>query len=484
MWNQVRTLRFKLTMLFLTVFGVSITVLSVVVLTFWESNVIATVDGRLEDRLEVALGQIERDANEGRESPFAEAVEAPFKSLRGSRYYIQLRSATGESRNRSQNLRNVRLPMPADLSNLRKSKRPKFETIEGTDIAALLGSDGQMRLLTRYCEVSGVLPFYIQIGLNLGAFDTSRSNLQRIFLIVIPFGMLAAGLASWFIARRSLAPIRKIAREAQELTAARLDRRMQLPQARDEVGELVITINQMLDRLEAAFIAQERFVADAAHELKTPVAVLLGELQVFRQKPRSPEEYDRYMTGLLDEMRRLAQMIDSLLTLARADAGLPLASTEAVSINETATDVVQRWQRIAEEKGIRLVLSLAMPSGDEPDPLVKGDADLLESLLGNLVQNGVRYSPAGESVEVKVSIEGQIVRVSVRDRGAGIPQQHMDRVFERFYRIPRVEEGVNGTGLGLAIAKGVTRLHGGNISVSSREGGGCEFVVELPLAPE
>lgn len=480
MWNQLRTLRFKLTVLFLAIFGVSIAVLSVIVLTFWESNVLAAVDGRLEDRLEAALSQIERDANEGRESPFAEAVQPPFKSLRGSRYYIQVRSASGESQNRSQNLRNFRLPLPANLSTMRNSRKSIIETIEGSDIAALLGSDGQMRLLTRYCEVSGVLPFYIQIGLNLGAFDTSRANLQRVFLIVIPFGFLAVGLASWFIARRSLAPIRRIAREAQELTAARLDRRMPSPEARDEVGELVITINQMLDRLEAAFVAQERFVADAAHELKTPVAVLLGSAQVLRQKPRTPAEYERYVEGLLDEMRRLAQMIDSLLTLARADAGMPLVSAEAVSINEVATDVVQRWRRLAEEHNVRIVLSLAMPRGDEPEPLVKGDSELLDSLVGNLVQNGVRYSPNGESVEVEVRMSDDRVRVCVRDRGPGIPEEHLDRVFERFYRIPRMESGANGTGLGLAIVKGVTRLHGGTITVANREGGGCEFVVALP----
>ena len=484
MWNQVRTLRFKLTVLFLAVFGISITSLSVIVLTFWESNVLSAVDGRLEDRLEFALGQIERDANEGRESPFAEAVQPPFKSLRGSRYYIQLRSASGESWNRSQNLRNVRLPLPADTSAVRNLEKPIIETIEGPEIAALLGSDGQMRLLTRYCEVPGVLPFFIQIGLNLGAFDTSRANLQRVFLIVIPFGLLAVGLVSWFMARRSLAPIRRIAREAQELTAARLDRRVPSPGTKDEVGELVVTVNQMLDRLEAAFNAQERFVADAAHELKTPVAVLLSGAQVLRQKPRTPAEYERYVGGLLDEMRRLAQMIDSLLTLARADAGMPLASAEPISINEVATDVVQRWQQYAASQDIRLVLSLAMPRGDEPEPLVKGDAELLDSLVGNLVQNGVRYSPKGESVEVEVKLAERRVRVFVRDRGPGIPEEHLDKVFERFYRVPRVEQGMNGTGLGLAIVKGVTRLHQGDIRVANRDGGGCEFVVELPLAKD
>ncbi|RIK67054.1 MAG: hypothetical protein DCC65_07485 [Planctomycetota bacterium] len=482
LWQHVRTLRFKLTFLHVLIFGVILSILSVVVLTVWEANVLASVDERLQDRADSALDSIERAANEGRDQPLTEGVQPQLRALRQSRYYFQLRSATGESIIRSPNLRNVRLPLPSDLNSVKTKKKQVIETISGSDIARLLGADGQMRVLTRYCEVPGVLPFVLQVGLNMGTFNTSRSSLRQIFLMVVPVGLLLAGVASWLLARRSLSPIRRIAREAQALTAAQLDRRMPPPDAMDEVGEMVVTVNQMLDRLEDAFRAQERFVADAAHELKTPVAVVIGGAQVIAQKERTPTEYNRFLVGLLDEMRRLNQMVDSLLTLARADAGMPLIGAEEVSINEIVADVVQRWQPLAQQKSVRLVASLAMPTGEEPEPLVLGDPELLDSMVGNLVQNGVRYSPEGEAVDVEVRLVARSARITVRDRGPGIPPEHLDRVFERFYRVPRVESGGgSGTGLGLAIAKGVTRLHKGSIHVANRDSGGCEFVVELPL---
>lgn len=482
MWQYFRTLRFKLTILHVLVFGVILTILSVVALAIWEASVLAFVDERLQDRADSALESIERAANEGRDEAITEGVIPQLRGLRQSRYFFQLRSATGESLGRSANLRNVRLPVPADLPNLKKTMKSGFETISGGDIARVLGDDGQMRVLTRYCEVPGLLPFVLQVGLNMGTFNTSRASLRQIFLMVMPIGLLLAGVASWLLARRSLAPIRRIAREAQALTAAQLDRRMPPPDAFDEVGEMVVTVNQMLDRLEDAFRAQERFVADAAHELKTPVAVVIGSAQVIGQKDRTAAEYQRFLETLLEEMRRLNQMVDSLLTLARADAGMPLVGAQPVSLNEAAADVVQRWQPLAAQRQVRLVASLAMPQGEEPEPLVQGDSELIDTMIGNLVQNGLRYSPEGGVVEVIVSLMNRAVRLSVRDRGPGIPPDQLDRVFERFYRVPRVEDGTTGTGLGLAIAKGVARLHKGAIRALNREGGGCEFVVELPLA--
>lgn len=482
MLKHLRTLRFKLTVLYMLIFGVILTVLSGVVLTFWEANVMAAVDERLSDRADNALESIERLANEGRDSAIAEAVLPRLGGLRRSRYFFQLRGATGESLVRSPNLRNVRLPLPADLTKLRTARRPYIETVSGGDIVPILGADGQMRLLTRYCEVPGVLPFFMQVGLNMGPFNTSRTTLKRQFQVIVPVALLLAGVASWFIARRSLAPIRKIARQAQELTAEQLDRRMPPPATMDEVGEMVTMVNQMLDRLEDAFRAQERFIADAAHELKTPIAVVTGGVEVLAQKPRGPAEYEQFLAGAVDEMRRLGQLVDSLLTLARADAGMPLQGVQPVSINEVVTDVVQRWQPLAARRKVRLVCSLAMPQGDEPEPLVVGDAELLDAMAGNLVQNCVRYSPRNGVVEVEVRIDRSVVRLTVRDRGPGIPEKDLVRVFDRFYRVHRVEKVTAGTGLGLAIARGVAKLHQGSTSAANRPGGGCEFIVELPLA--
>ena len=300
-------------------------------------------------------------------------------------------------------------------------------------------------------------------------------------LVLIPVGLILAAIASEQLVRRGLGPVGRVAREAQRLTAARLDLRLPVPSGRDEVVEMIRTLNDMLDRLQAAFAAQERFIANAAHELKTPVTHLLGRAQVLARQTRSPEEYDRFVSGVQEEMRHLATIVESLLLLARADAGLPLESRTRVSINEVVTDAVERCHPHAEQREIRLEPALCAPTEELDEPEVEGDSELLVSMVSNLVRNAIRFSPPGESVVVAVDRVESEVRIAVRDRGPGIPADQLPRLFERFYQVPGVERPA-GSGLGLSIAQGVAKLHKGRIGVANRLGGGCAFEVILGLA--
>jgi two-component system OmpR family sensor kinase len=272
-----------------------------------------------------------------------------------------------------------------------------------------------------------------------------------------------------------------VAREARRLSAARLDRRLPIPSGRDEVVEMIRTLNDMLDRLQSAFDAQERFIANAAHELKTPVTHLLGQAQVLARQTRRPEEYDRFVSAVQEDMRHLATIVESLLLLARADAGLPLKSRTRVSINEVVTDVVERCHPYAAQREVQLEPALCPPTDEADEPEVEGDAELLVSMVGNLVRNAIRFSPPGERVEVVVERVDEQVRIAVRDRGPGIPDDQLPRLFERFYQA-RNAERPGGSGLGLSIARSVAKLHKGGIGVARRPGGGCEFEVTLPRA--
>ena len=245
---------------------------------------------------------------------------------------------------------------------------------------------------------------------------------------------------------------------------------------------MVATINRMLDRLADAFQAQERFSADVAHELKTPLAILLGEAQVLMRQERSPEEYDRFVASVQDEVRTLAQTVDSLLTLARAEAGLPRAMGSDVSINEVVTDAVERCNPLSEQREVRIVPVLVLGQNDDAGPLVSGDGALLRLMFTNLLRNAIRHSPPDEAVDIVVELAGDEVVMSVRDRGTGIPPEYVDKVFDRFFRVPDRRASFQGTGLGLTIVRGVAGLHGGSVSVSNRSEGGCEFVVRLPLS--
>jgi signal transduction histidine kinase len=479
--SQVRTLRFRLAALNLLVFSVILSVLFMVVMAVRERREVADFDDRLTDRAERMVESIHVKSASPGGALAPDATTPRLVPFRFPGYFFQVRAADGTLLERSLNLGHSTLPFSERAKAARSASSPALETCSGEVARLLLGSDGEIRLLTLFHQAPGVAPFYLQVGLNLAPVRESITELRQLFLTLVPIGLVAVGLASWLMAKRSLAPIGKIARQARALTAAHLDRRISLPPGRDEVAEMTVTINEMLDRLEAAFQAQERFIADASHELKTPVTVLLGEAQVLTQHDRSVEEYGRFVASVQDEMRQMAKLVDSLLTLARADAGFPLTAKMPVSINEVVMDAVERCQALARQGSVRLVPVLAMPVGDEPEPEIDGDSALLCAMTENLIRNAVRYSPSNEAVEVRIALNAGDVMISVLDRGAGVPPEHIDRLFERFYRVPGNRQTDKGTGLGLAIAKGVALLHHGSIAVSNRPGGGCEFVVRLPL---
>jgi two-component system, OmpR family, sensor kinase len=482
---QFRTLRFRLAALNLLVFSVILSVLFMVVIAVRERRDLADFDERLIDRAERMVESIHvKGATPGAAALAPDADTPRLVPFRFPGYFFQVRGADGSLLERSKNLGPATLPFSETAKAARLAGSPALETYSGQVAQALLGSDGEIRLLTMFHQAPGLAPFYLQVGLNLAPVRDSIRELRQLFLTLVPIGLVAVGLASWLMARRSLAPIGRIARQARALTAAHLDRRINVPLGRDEVSEMVVTINEMLDRLEAAFLAQERFIADASHELKTPVTVLLGEAQVLTQHGRTAEEYGRFVASVQDEMRQMGKLVDSLLTLARADAGFPLTAKRPVSLNEVVMDAVERCQVFARQRGVRLVPVLAMPGPDEPEPEIEGDDALLCAMTENLIRNAVRYSPPNEAVEVKIALDDTNAAISVLDRGPGVAPEHLGRLFERFYRVPGHRLDDKGTGLGLAIAKGVAQLHHGSIKVANRSGRGCEFVVHLPLVSQ
>lgn len=385
----------------------------------------------------------------------------------------------------------VEMPLTGAAAAVHGRRDRNIETIRTQEIKSLIPDGHGLRVLTLYVDPKNrpelslnqrrSVPFFLQVALSLSSVENSMSALKQNLMIVIPAAVLAAGLASWLMAWRSLSPIGRIAREARELTALRLDRRIRVPQGRDEVVEMTSTINEMLDRLEAAFRAQERFIADAAHELKTPVATALSGTQVLLQKARSMEEYEEFVASLQDELRRIGQMVDSLLTLARADAGLSPGTASPVAVNEIVMTAVELCQPIAVQREVRLVPKLAMPGANSPELIVVGDDDLLYSMVANLIRNAIRYAPVESPIEVEVSALGSEAQIAVRDSGPGIDPAYLSRIFDRFFQVPSDQHRLKGSGLGLAIARGVARLHGGDISVVNRPAGGCEFIIRLPI---
>ena len=475
-----RTLRFHLALLYVIVFGIIQVGLCLVILHVRARDLSEDFDRRLRDRAETIVEAISIHADRDDVTRTRQRTEPRLNPFRFPGYYFQIRTAEGSIRERSRNLRSETLPLSAAARAARDTRRSVLETVPGAVVGGAGDPPRPLRLLTLYHDEPEVEPFYLQIGAALAPVQESVARLRALFSLVIPAGLVLAVFASLILARRSLAPIGQIARQARRFTAAHLDRRIETKPRGDEVSELVAVINGMLDRLEAAFRAQERFIADASHELKTPLSVVLAEAQVLQQKARTLEEYDQFVNSAQDQLRQLVRLVDSLLTLARADAGFPLVEVQSVSINEIAMEAVERCEPLARHREVRLVPILTPPAPDGTEAYVCGDPALLRAVIDNLIRNAIRYSPADQAVEVEVSMDGTEVRVAVKDHGLGIPPEELDRVFERFFSIPRGLESSQGAGLGLAIARGVATLHHGSITAANRPAGGCEFTLHLP----
>jgi heavy metal sensor kinase len=247
----------------------------------------------------------------------------------------------------------------------------------------------------------------------------------------------------------------------------------------DEIGELAATFNAMLSRIERAFDEVRQFSSDAAHELKTPLTALRGEMEVALRKQREPAEYRAVLESGLEEAAKLERIVDDLLLLARTDTASGAPGIEPVALDEVVLEAHEETRKLAERMGISLVLNKL------DEVRVRGNALLLRRLLVNLIDNGIKYNRPGGNVSVTLGLEpgGNEARLVVEDTGIGIPAEALPHLFDRFYRVDKARSrDVGGTGLGLAIVKRVAEAHGGTVTAESKPGEGSRFTVALPVA--
>ncbi len=305
-------------------------------------------------------------------------------------------------------------------------------------------------------------------------------GLYRNTLLITGLVTLAlAGVLGFFLISRILRPVKAITRTAKEIEENNLGRRLDV-RNKDELGELASTLNQMLGRLDAAFVREREFTADASHELRTPLAIAQGEASLALRENRTEKEYKDALESISRQISRMSSLISRLLFLARSDDRLELVKTD-VNLRALLAEVASDAQMLCEPKGISLAAELAAPEGPEGEILVKADAVRLRELFLNLVDNAVRYTPSGGSVTISISRAGDFARVAVKDTGVGIPAEHLSNIFKRFYRVDKSRSRTDGgVGLGLAITQRIAEIHGGRIEVQSEVGKGSTFTVFLP----
>jgi heavy metal sensor kinase len=320
---------------------------------------------------------------------------------------------------------------------------------------------------------------YAQIGLPV----TERDRPLRQLLWWLIGGSLVTWGGAWvaagYLVRQWRVPLSMLAEAARRVGIQNLShQRLFAPADVPELAEVAQAFNELLEKLNAAHQAQQRFVADASHELRTPLAIVRGELEVALRRDRAVNEYRDTLQSCREEIERLSRLTENLLALARADVGRALGPREPVDLGTVCREVCEKLGPLAAAKR----LSLEVNASETAETI--GDGLALEQVVCNLVENAVRYTPAGERVTVSARNDGAEVEVTVVDTGAGIPSEHLPKIFERFYRVDKARaREIGGAGLGLAIVRTLTEAHGGRVKVESVLGQGTRFTVRLPRPP-
>jgi signal transduction histidine kinase len=306
------------------------------------------------------------------------------------------------------------------------------------------------------------------------------AELAGVLSVGLPLTILIASLGGYFVAGRTLAPLSEIAALARRINADSLSARLPIRNPHDEVGALAAIFNETFTRLEESFISLRRFAADASHELRTPVAALraIGEAAL-ETHPRDPVRLSENLGQILEEANRLGNLIDALLVLARADSGKLPVVIEPVDAVALAIEAKDLLGVLADQKNQKISVEVR----NSKIPLAMADRELLRLALLNLLDNAIRYSPAGTPITLSLDSLGTLVAIDVIDNGPGIPPSQQQKVFERFYRIDEARSRKNGgSGLGLSIAKSVLQSQNAFLRLTSQEGKGSLFHIELPVA--
>jgi len=314
----------------------------------------------------------------------------------------------------------------------------------------------------------------LQVGQSMENSTRILDAFQGVFLVTMALLIGLATGVGWFMARRAVSGVEAITRTAQGISGGTLERRVPLKGRGDEIDLLAMTFNQMLDRIQSLVSEIRQMGDDIAHDLKSPLTRIRGMAEIALTTGKSPSEYEAMAASTIEECDRLLDNINTMLMISKTEAGVEKPSRERIDLALFVRDACELFGTTAEDKGLTL-------SCDVPEEcVIRGDAGMIQRLLSNLLDNAIKYTPAGGTVEVSLSeIKGQGATLTVKDTGIGISKRDLPHIFERFYRGDQ-SRSESGAGLGLSLAKAIVLAHGGNITVESRPHEGSAFTVTLP----
>ena len=464
MFLKKLSVRTRLTLLFVTIFGTALISFGVLTFKVLSSSLQKEFDDALYNyAVDVSDSVTLNSSGNLSVSPAAVDPEKIYPFSLGTAL-IQIRAFNGHIHFESGNFGELKLPFDKDFQSLSQGEDAVFRTLrklEGLPDAEA----SSYRLVSFPLDNSPTPQLILQILVPLTFVETQIHNRKVLFEVVIPLVILISTLAGYFLSSRAMKPVQDMVQKARAIETTALSQRLPIPSTKDEVQSLALTLNDLLERIEQAFQSQERFVADASHQLLTPLTIMRGELEQSLKK-NLPAEAHSTLDSTLQEVEHLTSLVQNMLLLARVDAGLSAMNMEELYLDEVVLDALSRAEKSARPKDIRLKFDIQTES--ENRPKIRGDQELLMNMVFNLIENAVKYSKPSGLVEVSLRWTSDEQILTVEDSGPGLPPDRIENLFERFSRAQKQGNQTPGYGLGLAIARQIARNHLGDLTAQNR----------------
>jgi len=456
----LRSIRVRLTLWFVLLLAITLAIFSVALYLALRHNLNSSLNDSLESRAEIVSGLVV-DVDQ----VDVAALTIPGDPVEGEEF-VRVFDSSGNLvfDNSGEKFRPP--DDPAAVSAALSGSRTRRSLDLGPELRALIAP----------ISANGQVIGAVEVGLSTDDLHSTLRTLLIIIAVTYPLALIIASGGGVFLAGRALSPIDGLTRAARRISAEDLSQRLDMRLPDDEVGRLARTFDEMIARLDDAFRRQRQFTADASHELRTPLTAIKGQTEVALQKDRDPEEYRSVLRNVNLEVDRMIRLVSSLLMLARADAQQVPLARESISLGGVIGDAADQVRSAADSKGVLI----RVRNGRETR--LTADQDLLLQLMLNLLDNAVKHTPSGTSIDVSWSIEDGSAQVVVSDEGPGIASEHLPHIFDRFYRVDkaRSRDG-GGVGLGLSICRWIAQAHGGSIEAGNAPGQGATFKVHLPI---
>ncbi|HVJ27958.1 MAG TPA: ATP-binding protein [Vicinamibacterales bacterium] len=467
---MIETVRARLTIWYVASLAAVLIMVGGLIYVLLARALYVRIDENLTAVSRIAMTSLANDLTEGQD--VADAARSTAAELASSQQMLLIYDAGGALLAEEGRDDDLEVTLPA-LDSIPRGE-PALVTVEEPR-----DPTDRHRLAFRRATIDpGSVDYVIVIGSSLERTDEELESLREILWYVGPLALVIAGIGGWFLARHSLSPVVAMVDRARRIGAGNLGERLPVGNRRDELGRLALTLNDLLGRLEQSMVQQRQFMADASHELRTPVATARTAASVaLQQASRGESEYREALDIIEQQTSRLSRIVDDMFTLARADAGnYPMRRTP-MYLDEIVEEVARGARVLAGPRHVS-VQAAAVESA-----AFTGDEDLIRRLLVNLVDNAVRHSPPDTTVTMVLEANGAVYTIGVSDGGPGIPPHVQPHIFERFYRGDAArsrEVAYDGAGLGLALARWIAREHGGDVVLADSSASGSTFVITLP----